>query len=184
MNKKITLIEKATRIMLEAHAGQKRKTDDSPYVVHPIMTAIKLAKHKFPDEVIAAGLLHDVLEDTKYPAAKIKKELGDKVLKIVQTVSEDKSLPSWEERKLKYIARVKAGNSAAKAVSIADKIHNLESILAGHRTMGAKIWNKFTRGKNKKIWLESQMLKMFKSNWKHPMINEYTKLIKQVKKLS
>ena len=170
--------------MIEAHAGQKRKTDDSPYVVHPIMTALKLAKYKFPEEVVAAGLLHDVLEDTTYPTAKIKKELGNRVLKIIQAVSEDKNMSSWEERKLKYITQVKKNGVAAKAVSIADKIHNLESILAGHKVMGKKIWNKFTRGKDKKIWLESKMLAMFKSTWRHPLISEYAKLIKQVKKLS
>lgn len=179
----MTLLEKATRIMLEAHAGQHRKTDNSPYVVHPIMVAIKLAKAGFGDKIIAAGLLHDVLEDTKYPEIKIKKELGNEVLKIVQAVSEDKNLPSWEERKSKYLKQVAKSSLSAKAVSIADKIHNLESILASYQIMGNKLWGKFTRGKEQKIKLEKELLKMFKKNWHHPLINEYAKLIKQVEKL-
>lgn len=169
--------------MLEAHAGQVRKTDNSPYFVHPIMVALKLAKYKFPDEVIAAGLLHDVLEDTKFPASRIKKEVGIKVLQMVQALSEDKALPNWEERKIKYLNQVAKSSLAIKAVSLADKIHNLESILDGYAVMGKKLWSKFTRGKEQKIKMEKTLLKMFKKNWRHPLINEYAKLINKVAKL-
>nr|HPM28652.1 HD domain-containing protein [Candidatus Portnoybacteria bacterium] len=64
MKLELSLIEKAIRIIVTAHANQKRKNDGSPYVVHPLMVAIKLMKYNFSDEVIAAALVHDVLEDT------------------------------------------------------------------------------------------------------------------------
>ncbi len=176
------LVEKALRIMLVAHGQQKRKTDGSLYVIHPMMVAAKLAKLEFPDEVVAAAMIHDVLEDTDYPEQKLRQELGDKVVDIILPLSEDKSL-EWEDRKQKYIEAVKNASPETKAVSIADKIHNLENIIVTHQTMGADIWTKFNRGKDKKMWFEQEMLKAFKSSWHHPMIAEYEKLIEQVEKL-
>lgn len=177
------LVEKALRIMLTAHGQQVRKTDSSPYIIHPMMVAKKLARLGFNDEVIAAAFIHDVLEDTDYPEKKLRQELGDKVVDIILPLSEDKKL-EWEERKKKYINDVKNASVETKAVSIADKIHNLESIIETHKTMGSDIWSKFNRGKEQKMWFENAMLKAFQESWDHPMIAEYEKLIKQAEKLN
>ncbi len=176
------LLAKAHRLMLKAHGKQVRKTDGSPYVVHPMMVAKKLARLGFSDEVIAAAFVHDVLEDTDYSEKQLRQELGDKVVDIILPLTEDKSL-EWEKRKEKYINDVKNANSETKAVSIADKIHNLESIIETHKTMGANIWTKFNRGKEQKMWFEHEMLKALQESWDHPLIAEYEQLLKQVEKL-
>lgn len=176
------LVEKALRIMLEAHGQQVRKTDGSLYIIHPMMVAKKLARLDFSDEVIAAAFIHDVLEDTDYPEKKLRQELGDKVVDIILPLTEDKSL-DWEDRKQRYIQTVKNASPETKAVSIADKIHNLESIIATYQEMGDKIWTKFNRGKDKKLWFEQEMLKAFQESWDNPLITEYEKLLQQVKKL-
>jgi (p)ppGpp synthase/HD superfamily hydrolase len=176
------LIEKAHKIMLSAHGQQTRKTDGSPYVIHPLMVAKKLARLDFSDAVIAAAMVHDVLEDTEVDEKTLRQELGDEVVNIILPLSEDKKL-EWEDRKQKYISDVKNASSSTKAVSIADKIHNLESIIATHKTMGPDIWTKFNRGKEQKMWFEREMLKAFQESWEHPMIDEYEKLLKQVEKL-
>ena len=176
------LLEKAHRLMLKAHGKQVRKTDGSPYIIHPMMVAKKLARLGFNDEVIAAALVHDVLEDTDMNEQQLRQELGDKVVDIILPLSEDKSL-EWETRKKKYIQDVKNGSPEIKAVSIADKIHNLESIIETYKTMGSDIWSKFNRGKEQKMWFEHEMLKAFQESWDHPMSAEYEKLLKQVEKL-
>jgi len=168
--------------MLKAHGQQVRKTDGSPYIIHPMMVAKKLARLNFPDEVIAAAMVHDVLEDTDITEQQLRQELGDKVVDIILPLSEDKKL-EWEERKQKYITAVKNAGPETKAVSIADKIHNLESILATHKEIGSAIWKKFNRGKEQKMWFEREMLKSFKESWGHPMIAEYEKLLREVEKL-
>ena len=58
------------------------------------------------EDCVIAGILHDVVEDTKYTLNDIKKEYGDNVAKIVEEVTEDKSLP-WEERKQKAMNKIK-----------------------------------------------------------------------------
>ncbi|MFA6467168.1 MAG: HD domain-containing protein [Patescibacteria group bacterium] len=176
------IITKAHRLMLKAHGQQKRKTDGSPYVIHPLMVAKKLARLDFSDAVIAAAMVHDVLEDTEVDEKILRQELGDEVVNIILPLSEDKSL-EWEERKKRYIEDVKNASVETKAVSIADKIHNLESLIAGHKNMGPVIWTKFNRGREQKINFEKAMLQAFKDSWDHPMIAEYDKLLREVEKL-
>ena len=176
------LIEKAYRLMLSAHGQQTRKTDDSPYVVHPLMVAKKLARLGFSDAVIAAAMVHDVLEDTEVDEKTLRQELGDKVVDIILPLSENKSL-EWQERKKIYIEKVKNASVETKAVAIADKIHNLESLLAGHKDMGPVIWTKFNRGREQKINFEKEMLQVFQKSWDNPMVAEYEKLLKEVEKL-
>ena len=77
------LIEKAARIAIRAHEGQKRKESDLPYIVHPFMVSLKLSKYSFRDEVLAAALVHDVLEDTDFGVEKLKKELGEELADVL-----------------------------------------------------------------------------------------------------
>ena len=70
----MNVIEKAARVAIVAHKDQKRKDDGFPYIVHPFMVANKLAQHNFSDEVIAAGLVHDVLEDSSTSQQELEKE--------------------------------------------------------------------------------------------------------------
>lgn len=175
-------IETATRLAVNAHKGQVRKTDKSPYIVHPFMCALKLAKYDFSEEVIAAALTHDVIEDTEVSIDELLEVLGEDVVAIVKTVSEDKTL-EWEERKKKYVATVAQGSTEAKAVCIADKIHNLESVLFAYEQMGDSLWKCFSRGKEKKLWFEELCLSMFKETWNHPLIEEYEMLVEKMRKL-
>jgi len=181
-NSKISLIEKAVRVSVVAHGGQTRKGDDLPYIIHPFMVALKLAKYNLPNEVIAAALTHDVLEDTDFGEEKLREQLGDEVLEIVKAVTNDDSLP-WEEKKKKYVETVRNGSEGAKAVAVADKIHNLESLMIAYAEQGPEIWKKFNRGKEQKLWFENEVLKMLKQTWQHPLVDEYESLLEQEKKL-
>ena len=177
-----TLVEKALRIALSAHAGQLRKDGVTPYVTHLVMVALILAKEGCRDEVVAAGLVHDVLEDTDIPESKLREDLGDEVADIVVAVTHDDSLP-WEEKKKKYIESVRHASESAKLVATADKIDNLNSLIAGHERMGERVWSMFNRGKEKKMWFEDEMLQMLKETWQHPFIEQYEALLREVKKL-
>ncbi len=178
----ITLIEKAARIALREHAGQKRK-DGSPYVIHPFMVALKLTQHNFPETVIAAALVHDVMEDTTFPEAELRRELGDEVVNIVKAVTNEKN-EDWEAKKSKYVETVRNGPVGAKAVCAADKIHNLESLLATHAEQGPELWKTFTGTRAQKQWFESKVLTMLKETWSHPLLTEYERLLEKEKSLS
>lgn len=178
-----SVIERAIAIAVDAHKAQVRKTDASPYIVHPFMVALMLTKNGFSDEIVAVGLVHDVLEDSTIPLEQLREELGEEIVEIVRAVTEDTSLP-WEERKQKYVEAVRTADIGAKAVSLCDKIHNLECLIAGHEIQGPAIWQKFNRGKEMKLWFEESMLKMFKETWQHPLIDRYESLVEKVKALT
>ncbi len=176
------LIEKALRIAAVAHKDQIRKDDGSPYIVHPIMVARILEQHGFSEAVVAAGLVHDVLEDSDMTTAELEAVLGTEVVEIVTAVSEDTSLV-WEERKAAYVEAVAAASDATKAVSVADKIHNARSLLAGHARDGESVWEVFNRGKEKKLWFERLLCDRLKAMWHHSLLDEYDSLVSQLEQL-
>ncbi len=180
MNKQISLIEKATRIAVRAHKEQTRKESDLPYIVHPFSVALKLCKYDFPDTVIAAALVHDVVEDTGVSERELFEALGGEVMDIVKAVTNDDTL-EWTSKKKKYIETVRNGSEGAKAVATADKVHNLESLLIAYEEQGPSIWEHFNAGSEKKIWFEDAMLAMLKETWKHPLVDEYDELLKRLK---
>ena len=177
-----SLVDKAARIAVEAHVNQKRKGDGSPYVVHPFMVAYKLTRHGFSETIVAAALVHDVLEDTDVGEERLRDMLGEEVVCIVKAVSEDKTLV-WEDRKEKYLEMVRESSPEVWAVSCADKIHNLESILAVHAASGDEVWGKFKRGKEQKLALEEKTLALFKELWQHPLVNEYEQLVTRLREV-
>ena len=89
---------------------------------HPVSVACLLAERGYDDEIVAAGLLHDVLEDTAIDPAEIGERFGPGVLELVMTMTEDPSIPSYEERKAEHRARVARHGAAVATIYAADKL--------------------------------------------------------------
>ena len=121
--------EDAKNFAIDAHDGQRRKSDKSkPMIIHPINVANILSEYGFDENVVAAGYLHDTVEDTKVTLDDIKNSFGEDIASLVEGASEpDKSL-SWEERKKHTIETIKTLDLRHKAVIAADKISNLEDL--------------------------------------------------------
>ncbi|TLS38961.1 HD domain-containing protein [Pseudalkalibacillus caeni] len=146
------IIEKAIQIASKAHDGQYRKVTDIPYISHPFTVGMYLLKAGCDDEVAAAGILHDVVEDTEFTLEQIEELFGKRVSSIVEGCSEpDKSLP-WEERKIHTINYLKTASLEVKLVACADKLHNLQTIYEDYQELGEKVWEKFNRGRDMQEW--------------------------------
>ena len=155
----MNIIEKAINFAAKAHVGQTRKSTDIPYISHPFAVGMILQQFKCSDEVIAAGILHDTLEDTSVTIEELSKHFGDKVTKLVEAASEpDKSLP-WKERKQHTINALKSAFIEEIQVITADKLHNLKSIRADIELQGEVVWDRFNRGKRDQHWYYSNMVK-------------------------
>lgn len=140
------LINRAMAFAAAAHEGQKRKGTDIPYIVHPFEVAQILVKAEADTEVIAAGILHDTLEDTRIKSEDILREFGGTVTSIVRELTEDKSLV-WEARKAHSIKYLRDGASMGAAmVCCADKLSNLRSIKNDMDEVGEQVWERFKRG--------------------------------------
>lgn len=177
------LYEQALKIATQAHSGQLRKHDGSPYISHPVMVARIIEHVGFDEVVVAAGLVHDVLEDTPVDEVTLRSALGDGVVDIVTAVSEDTSLP-WEDRKERYVQCVVAAGPSVWAVSVADKIHNARDFIAYHALVGKDAWQVFNRGKAKKLWFENLLHSELSKVWNHPLLLEYGQCIKELEGLS
>ncbi|MGH8119259.1 MAG: HD domain-containing protein [Gammaproteobacteria bacterium] len=125
-------MNKATLFASDKHRGQTRKDADStPYINHPAAVAHLLTDYAGIEDVnvIVAALLHDTLEDTDATVEEIEQEFGREVRDIVIEVTDDKSLPSAKRKQLQ-IEHAAGLSHAARLVKLADKICNLQDILA------------------------------------------------------
>ena len=152
--------EKAKKFAIEAHKGQIRKSEpDKPKVMHPIAVGNLLEEYGFDDDVIAAGYLHDVVEDTKYTIEDIENEFGKDIRNLVEGATEpDKSL-SWEERRLHTIRTVKDLPLKNKMLICADKINNLEDLFITFEKNGVRDFSSFNAGEEKIKWYYTNIYK-------------------------
>ncbi|MBD1381262.1 HD domain-containing protein [Metabacillus arenae] len=144
----MNLIDKAKRFAEIAHSGQERKLSGEPYFQHLENVALILLKAGFREEVIAAGYLHDAVEDTDTEISHIEKKFGIEVAQLVTANTENKNL-SWEERKQRTISFVKTASIEEKAIIAADKLDNINSLEEFYKRHGDSIWSYFNRGRDK-----------------------------------
>lgn len=104
------------------HAAQRRKADGVPFIEHPREVAALLYHSGAPDHVIAAGVLHDVIEKTDSDAAELRERFGGRVARLVLAVSEDESIAGYKKRKAALRDQARAAGEEALMVFAADKV--------------------------------------------------------------
>lgn len=123
-------IIKAANFAAIKHKDQRRKdSEKTPYINHPIGVAHILTEEGFVEDplVIQGALLHDTVEDTKTTFDEIEQNFGPIVRKIVEEVSDDKTLPKAERKRLQIVT-AKSKSERAKLVKLADKLYNLRDL--------------------------------------------------------
>lgn len=158
------LIERAMRVAARSHRDQHRKATDLPYLSHPASVAMILLRAGYrEDALLAAALLHDVIEDTDYPPDELAAEFPADVVQIVQSLSEHKTDDAgvdrpWKIRKLEHLEEIAGASDAAKAVTLADKLHNLGSMLLDLQSQGEAMWDRFNAPKDEVFWYHEAMI--------------------------
>jgi len=171
-------IQKAISIAATHHDGQERKGDGLPYIIHPFAVALILMEYTDDQDVIVAGFLHDTVEDTEYSAEDIEKDFNPHIAEIVMDVTEKDKDDPWQKRKDDYLAHLKTSSFESKLVCAADKLHNLQSMLAGFEKFGEAVYEKFNAPADKKIWFYKECLNILKTEPKIP-----AELIKEIEEL-
>lgn len=135
-----TALEKARA----AHAGQVRNgSGGMPYVEHPIAVASRLDEHGYGEEVLAAALLHDVIEDSGTTLDEIREEFGEEVAGMVGALTDDEALDSYRERKAEHRERVAAAAGEALAIYASDKLTNVRTLRAAYEDEGDAVREEF-----------------------------------------
>lgn len=158
----------------KAHDGQRRKTDNVNMIFHPFTVGMILQRENMDEDTVIAGILHDVVEDTKYTIEDIENIFGKSVKDKISEVTENKAL-EWKERKKKAIEKVRNASFEGKMIESADKINNLESLYDLLKEKGEDIWKKFNKPYPDQKWYYTEMYKAVIENV------EYNNLFKRYK---
>lgn len=129
----LSAIDKAYNFAKKSHGDQKRKSGE-PYIIHPIHTALILADLELDKESIMAGLLHDVMEDTKVTREQMISEFGEEVTDLVDGVTKltkldydaDKVEKQAENLRKMFLAMAK--DIRVILIKLADRLHNMRTL--------------------------------------------------------
>lgn len=146
------MIERAAAFAEKAHRGVFRKGTNVPYITHPMETAVIVSAFTDDEELIAAALLHDVIEDAGISREELGQVFGRRVASLVQNESEDKSR-SWRERKANTLKRLNDAPWETKILTLGDKLSNIRCTARDYMILGEDIWQRFNeKDKNRHAW--------------------------------
>ena len=143
-----SLFDRAAIFAVKAHAGTERRGKGFPYIIHPMEAAGIVATMTSDQELLAAAVLHDVVEDTDVTVEELRSEFGPRIAGLVvsesdvfeEGVSEE---DSWRSRKQAAIDRLAGASHDAKIVALGDKLSNMRAIARDYAVMGDAFWNIF-----------------------------------------
>jgi guanosine-3',5'-bis(diphosphate) 3'-pyrophosphohydrolase len=155
-------LDEAMRFAAECHGGQVRRGSGTPYFEHVAAVALILDRAGFEEDVVIAGLLHDVVEDTAATLDDVAGRFGAAVAEIVRHCSEVKTDDAgnkrpWIDRKRDHLAALPDAPLPARAVFLADKLHNLLSIAVDLRH-GRPVWSQFHAARDLVLWYHRQAI--------------------------
>lgn len=138
------LFDKAVKFATEAHSGTERRCKGYPYIIHPMEAAAIVATMTNDQEMLAAAVLHDTVEDTDVTLEQIREMFGNRVAKLVQneTAPLDENL-TWRERKTVQIEQLASAPHDSKVVALGDKLSNMQGIALDYRLIGDEVWHRF-----------------------------------------
>lgn len=148
------------------HSKQLRKGTTIPYISHLMsVSALVMEMGGTEDQAIAA-LFHDTLEDQPqyYPETDIELRFGENVLRMVKECSDTEvhPKPPWKERKEAYINHLETIGNDTLMVSIADKLHNLRTLVADYKLYGNWIFSKFKGKKEGTLWYYRSLMDKYR----------------------
>ena len=128
----LTIVKKAYDYSLKHHEGQSRASGE-PYLVHPLEVALVLAEMKMDPVAIAAGLLHDSVEDTSVTIVDIRKEFGEQVAHIVEGVTKISKIDfaTREEQQAENLRKMMLAmvdDIRVVLIKLADRLHNMRTL--------------------------------------------------------
>lgn len=184
---RLPLFERAAVFAAAAHSGMTRKGNRIPYLAHPIEAAAIMAELTEDEELIAAAVLHDVIEDTEVTLEEVREYFGERIAYYVNGESEDKrrELPperTWMLRKQETITFLREeADQNARMLALADKLSNLRSIERDEKVLGDRLWERFhQRDKAMHGWMYRQIAEALRELQEYPAWQEYDRLIRKV----
>lgn len=124
-----TILRDAYLFAAKSHRGQKRKFTDEEYISHSESVACMLSKFTDDEEMIAAALLHDVIEDTQSTLEDITSTFGDRIASLVAELTSNRKKESTENKRLYLTKHFNTISSAALTIKLMDRLHNIMGMI-------------------------------------------------------
>lgn len=178
------LLVEAIELAVKVHENQKRKSTDLPYIVHPFEIALILQRNGISDqEILAAGLLHDTLEDGDLKPSDLESRFTHRVKDLVLMASEElegrKERP-WKERKAHTLAAIQTISTDGKLIVCADKLSNARSMLRAYEKIGDQLWDRFNAGFEEQRWYYDGLVKSLQGLESYEMYQEFVELVQRI----
>ena len=181
------ILDEAIIFATKAHSGLLRKGTNTPYIFHPIEAAQIIATITDDREIMAAGVLHDILEESDFTEDDLKEKFGERVTKLVCADSENKrrevsAEESWKVRKSETIDFVKnEATREEKMVVLGDKLSNLRAIDRDFSVLGDKLWERFNqKEKSEHGWYYGSFVELLSEFEEFPVYQEYKRLVEKI----
>ncbi|KKP87641.1 MAG: HD domain protein [Candidatus Nomurabacteria bacterium GW2011_GWC2_35_8] len=176
-------IKKALYFAAEKHNGQCRKIGNKlPYIIHPVEVAFGVSRYTDDEEIIAAALLHDVLEDCPDVSKEfLRKEFSDRIAKLVDEVTIDGNYSIWKEKMDACLEKTKKASKDALIIFAVDKISNMQDYFCSLKKNDPVVKN-FGGTPDQFCWYYSEIENILISILgKHALVQEYIRIWKLYK---
>jgi (p)ppGpp synthase/HD superfamily hydrolase len=181
------LLSEAIAFSTMAHDGMRRRKTDAPYILHPMEVGAIIGTMTDNQEVIAAGVLHDVVEDAGITIEEIGEKFGKRVMELVASETENKreELPpedTWRIRKEESLEKLRTTNDIdVLMLWIGDKLSNIRAIYRDFLIEGNAVWDKFHQSDiNMQAWYYRSIMKYTKRLSHTLAWNEYSTLVEKI----
>lgn len=161
------LVSEAVTFAVKAHDGMRRKKSQSPYILHPLEAAVIVGTMTDDQNVIAAAVLHDVVEDTDVTIEEIEERFGKRVKSLVQSETEDKRehIPpdqTWRIRKEESLEVLrKTDDIGVLMMWVGDKLANMRAIYRDFKVDGISMWQRFNqKDERQQAWYYYSVVKL------------------------
>lgn len=179
------IFDKAVQFAFQAHKGQFRK-DGTMYILHPLETAAIVSTMTKDEDILAAAVLHDTVEDTPVTAEDIRATFGDRIADLVAHETENKrpdqsAANTWKIRKEESLAVLKDCSIESKMIWIADKLSNMRSLLRIYEDIGLDVFKAFNeKDPKEQRWYHATVLEYTKELSDYAAYKEYRHIFKKI----
>lgn len=144
----MALVSRALAFASRMHEGMVRKGTNVPYIVHPVEVAEIVASMTDDEHVIAAALLHDVMEDCGVTKQELESSFGERVACLVEAETQRKEgdpRATWERRKQATVARLAHAPREERLIALGDKLSNMRAICRDYLKEGDSLFLRFNQ---------------------------------------
>ena len=180
------IVDRAIRFATKVHDGVARKGTDLPYIVHPLEALAIVATITSDQDLLAAAVLHDVIEDAGISIDEIRREFGSRVADIVEGETDQEvqglsHVDSWRQRKQATVDRLAKASRDVQIVALGDKLSNMRSMARNLRQQGDRLWQRFNeKDPRQHAWYYHQLTKSLSPLSDTDAYQEFLELVKQV----